>query len=450
VKENLRFPQSIPESDRGLTRGQIMVAAWMRSHRDEITAAELRFGVTRQAIAGVIAWEGLENIAPLSVRSVGPGKVHICNMSTAACETALLRFCGPPGSKCPDSVKGIDETVGQEVETLGYLPPRSLQQRIDALGTTAGAITYIGAILRAGADAAREAGWDIDRDPAKLAEFYRGYTLRQWRLALESVPRDSERLVLRDRNGNEIVDAMGIWIERNRTYLESAVGASWLRPHGREESILDSVPADSAQASRNAQARNDDYESWLRRLEATVSRIEEAQRQEKAELEFRRELVRQAGTFGYLATAAGLACSDPGAFAAEIRKGRYGSVGMERQYLSAYLAALPGDTALSPCQLEVLKRINDASGPVTWRELHAWAGEYRAAHPTALQRIDRALQDFLDAFSNFSSGGGGSGRSGESDRERPERERPERHSPDPLNTPSGRQLRGIAGGGSFD
>jgi hypothetical protein len=452
-QEQIQFPSVVRDQDRERTRGQIMVGAWMQNHSSEIASAERRFHVTRQAIAGVIAWEALRNVTPGSVRAVGPGKVHICNMSMAACETALRRFCGlVPGSKCPANVKGIDETVGQEVESLGYLPPKSLQERIEALKTSSGAIMYIGAILRAGADAAKEAGWDIDNNPAKLAEFYRGYTVRSWRLALETIPKGSEKLILRDKNGNEKTDEMGEWIEQNTSFIEDGVGKPGLKTDvNPDESILGSIPADSVESRKIAQARNNDYESWLRQLEATVSRAEEARAQERAEIEFNRELVRQAGTFGYLAAAAGLACSNPDALVAEVSKGRYGSVGMERQFLSAYLAAVSDGSGLSPCQLELLNKINNAGGPVSWRDLHTWGGQYRAAHPTVFQRIERSLKDFLDAFAIFDSPGGGSDGGSSSGPERPERqsggERPERHSPDPLETTPGRQLRGINSGG---
>jgi hypothetical protein len=120
---------------------------------------------------------------------------------------------------------------------------------------------------------------------------------------------------------------------------------------------------------------------------------------------------------------------------------------MESRFLSAYLAVVSQGSNLSPCQLEVLNKINAASGPVSWRDLYTWAGEYRAAHPTLRQRIDRALRDFVDAFAKFSSSSGSSGRSDRSEREpREPRDRSGSGSPDPLGTPSGGQLRGIASG----
>jgi hypothetical protein len=53
---------------------QVFACLW--AYRRVIVAAASKYGVTRIAIAGAIAWEMLENPMPSSVRAVGFGKVH--------------------------------------------------------------------------------------------------------------------------------------------------------------------------------------------------------------------------------------------------------------------------------------------------------------------------------------------------------------------------------------
>lgn len=60
------------------------VFACLFAHRREIIAAEKKFGVTRIAIAGVIAWEMLENVRKWSPRSAGFGKIHLYNYHLTA------------------------------------------------------------------------------------------------------------------------------------------------------------------------------------------------------------------------------------------------------------------------------------------------------------------------------------------------------------------------------
>jgi hypothetical protein len=66
---------------RDLTPAQRQVLAWLRAYRREIEQAEREFRIDRRAIAGAIAWEMLKNVWQQSLRSVGPGKIHLWNYS---------------------------------------------------------------------------------------------------------------------------------------------------------------------------------------------------------------------------------------------------------------------------------------------------------------------------------------------------------------------------------
>jgi hypothetical protein len=178
VSEHIPMPSSITVSSRELTEDQLMALVWMRHYKEEISHTAKEFNITPRAISGVIAWEALENPHSFSFVSAGLGKPHICNMSRLACGVAF----GYARLSNQDEVYGVDETAIQEVEGHYGIPRRTLKERVEVLSTTQGALTYIGAILRAGADAAAQAGrGDIHDNPGVLAQFYRGYTLRTWR-----------------------------------------------------------------------------------------------------------------------------------------------------------------------------------------------------------------------------------------------------------------------------
>jgi hypothetical protein len=238
-----------------------------------------------------------------------------------------------------------------------------------------------------------------------------------------------------------------------------AVFGSYLREHGGvtnsqqfketypDEDFLSSLSTEAVQARRSMQSDNDSYEVWLHEFEATLSRIEENDRQFEAQQTFKRELIRRSGEFGYLAAAAQLACANPSAFEAEVRRGRYSKVGMEGRFLAAYLAAAGGDM-LSPCQIEVLNKLDSAGRLVSWQDVQGWASEYRSAHPTLLARAEKALGAFRDSFKVFESNSS-SGSSPSSSRERSnssDREQSESHDMRGLNTRSGSDLRGIGSG----
>lgn len=185
--------------------------------------------------------------------------------------------------------------------------------------------------------------------------------------------------------------------------------------------FIKDVQEESVRARQAVQAQDDDYTAWYNRMDALLSRAEETRRQEKADLEYRRELGRHSSEFGYLSAAAGASCADSDAFVAEVRRGRYTSVSMDRSYLAEYLSMSAIAGGLSPCQVELLSKIKDAGRSVSWSDLLAWGRQYREANPTLARRVSRALQAFRDSFRVLDSGGSTESRTPSEERSRPPR-----------------------------
>lgn len=164
------------------------VAYWLGLHRDEIVAAESRWRVSRTAIAGIIAWEALENPQGWSVSSHGPGKMH---------EDADL-WAGAVG----DLFYGNPESGRADLHVFGRRP--------------AVAITYIGAALALAAETAEDAGFSIRNSPEVLAQAYHGHSPRGWAKKMAS-KKAGEPFTL-------VPGSMGPWVQQNRTYLDQAVG----------------------------------------------------------------------------------------------------------------------------------------------------------------------------------------------------------------------------------
>jgi len=173
------------------------VKNWLIDNLGLIETAERNWGVDRRAIAGAIAWEALENALYLSVRAVGPGKVHYKENKFSE---------GNPVSK--------------QVEDRGYLPKQTMDARAKLLATTPGAIDYIGAIMKAFADTAATAGYNIKCEPAILCTFYNGFDLPK-----------AEALFKTKKYPTPLSpspDKMGHWVDTNVSYLEDCVGKTGL------------------------------------------------------------------------------------------------------------------------------------------------------------------------------------------------------------------------------
>lgn len=184
-----------------LTSAQSQVLSWLQFHKKLILDAEEVWKVDRRAIAGVIAWEALENvISPLLRpdgfgRSSGPGKVHY--------STELLWGEGDP--------------IAKQVEAAGYLPVLTMEGRRAKLATAAGAIEYIGAILSAIADIAAKSKhkFKMRGMPDILTNVYHGEDLNSWKSDLDRKPVGEAF-----RAGNP----MAVWLAARLRYVEAAVG----------------------------------------------------------------------------------------------------------------------------------------------------------------------------------------------------------------------------------
>jgi|GEM_PF-2285666 len=169
------------------------VKLWLKKHLPMIIGAEVEFKVDRRAIASAIAYEALVNINSLnrSLRACGPGKVHYWDFPT----------CG----KC----------VAEEVEDAGYLLHLDQTQRKETVKTAKGAIIYIAAIMRAQADVASGAGYNLNCDVPMLTTFYNAWKLIELKdhFAKKKYP---EPLTPNDE--------MGRWASLHIEYIEDAVG----------------------------------------------------------------------------------------------------------------------------------------------------------------------------------------------------------------------------------
>jgi hypothetical protein len=169
----------------GLSPAEMQVMSWLRAHQTEIVDVEKRRHIDRRALAAAVAFEALKNVWPASLRAVGPGKVH------------------------------TKANVVRQAESNGYLPPRTDSDRARLLRTPAGALDYIGAIMQAKADVAKEFGYDIRANVPILTNEYQGRDLTEWRDHLKAKSPGSPLAP---------ANSMGIWAGSHLPYLEAAVG----------------------------------------------------------------------------------------------------------------------------------------------------------------------------------------------------------------------------------
>jgi hypothetical protein len=172
------------------------VERWLQKYRRLILTAENKFSVDRRAIAGAIAWEALNNVRSWYgagfARFRGPGKVHYKEGYV---------FEGEP--------------VAKQIETAGYLSKKSKEGREKILSTIRGSITYIGAIMRAFADVALTAGYQLSCNPPMLTTFFNAWDLNQ------------VKALFKKKKAPQVLtpnDEMGGWVKKNLSYLEKAIG----------------------------------------------------------------------------------------------------------------------------------------------------------------------------------------------------------------------------------
>lgn len=184
----------------GLSNDEKRVLGWLENNKTAIIDAEGAFKIDRRAIAAAIAWEALENVrGSWTPSSVGPGKVHI----------RTHRVVG-------------EDTVAKQVEDAGMVPKQDMEGRKKTLATPAGAIKYVAAIMKAGADIAfEEKKFEISKNPPVLCFMYQTDDLPKWRDRMK-----------KKKAGEELSpgDQMGLWAKVHMRFLEEAVGTPAFTP----------------------------------------------------------------------------------------------------------------------------------------------------------------------------------------------------------------------------
>lgn len=201
-----------PMADTALDR----VTLWLRRNRDVIVAESRRNNVPREAIAGVIAWEALQNVATVATYQ-GPGKVH------------------------PDP-----NSAAEHVEIMGYVArpnPLNPSERWGRVKDTAWAVRYIAAIMGAYADLNEQArsapDGAIRGKPEILATLYQGIMVRKTlippSLHIDDVHAPPGMTPIRPLNALPYFQykarnretyrpnaEMGAWVQQNVDYLRRA------------------------------------------------------------------------------------------------------------------------------------------------------------------------------------------------------------------------------------
>ena len=277
---------------------------------------------------------------------------------------------------------------------------------------------------------------------------------------------------IRNSYGERISDASISWgEERAKHPLESLYGAALSEPSQNElenpEPIRDSGDNSFFQGLKHAgQVSQEDRDTYAaqnaaREAEEKLSPeylayradqdAQSAERSKYAEMEIAEQRRYQEHFYDmirrtdYLVQMVGLACSDPDSLEYAARQDKVPGVGISDLDLSWELDR----TDTNACQNYILRGIIHSRGPISGKDLLAWAREYRRAHPSQLVRFTTEIGDMFRAMGKAfgdpspSSGGrndsGGGGRGSGSDHSQ--------HAPNVMGTPSAGQVIGIASGG---
>ena len=87
-----------------------------------------------------------------------------------------------------------------------------------------GAIQYIAAIMRAGANIAQDYGYYIYCDPPLLANIYAAWDLHRWRDRMKEIAQENSGK--KQKYKLKIGSPMAFWVRDHLTYLEEGVGES--------------------------------------------------------------------------------------------------------------------------------------------------------------------------------------------------------------------------------
>ena len=184
------------QGDRGTPRQE--VTAWLNENRAEIARDSARWRVSPKAVAGVVAYEAIEDPLPGQFARIfrfsGPGKVHYKEYFTSE-----------------------GEPVAKQVEDIGYLPRLTETQRKKRLSNSAGAIQYICVIMRYYSDIAASHHLVLSDNVGALATLYSAWSPASYKRYLQSD---------RGRQGLFTPNNVGEWVLTNISYLDAA-----LSPH---------------------------------------------------------------------------------------------------------------------------------------------------------------------------------------------------------------------------
>jgi hypothetical protein len=195
VDRHMAYPsfeldRDLPPPDR---EPRAAVKYWLEHHREEILEGERRFRVSRVAIAGIIAWEALNNPQVTSNKSVGVGKLHLV---------------AEPG----------DISWPEAVENAGKMPKLTLAERYEFLQNSRLCMLYIAATLDLICEEGEKYGFNLRSSPGILGHIYHSRPPRKWAAQIKA-KKITEPFALQP-------GGMGAWISDNQKYLESAVGTS--------------------------------------------------------------------------------------------------------------------------------------------------------------------------------------------------------------------------------
>lgn len=206
----LRGPKPLTTDRRDAVR------FWLSQHKEEIAAAERKWGVSRLAISGVIAWEAINN-------PTGHTKNALNNAFGVPAQKLLGYIHFPYGNRNAAPSFGIGKMHGDPESWAGavgqllYGSSDAGVRMLRARGNdSAFMINFIGAAMSIAAQNADASGFNIRNEEGILGQAYHGNSPKEWKEKMAAKkPGDSFYL----NRGT-----MGEWIPQNRAYLESAVG----------------------------------------------------------------------------------------------------------------------------------------------------------------------------------------------------------------------------------
>ena len=216
-------PMCVPTTLRSMNLEQMRVLAWLQKYRGDIVTAASKYKVDRRAIAGVIAWEALENVhgafggglRKAAGMIVGPGKPHLLRLDVCGRGDSAA-ICLTDDNTWPKAAEdaGIIDKQDAGIPFFGG-------DRAKVMATPEGAIQYIGASMDLIAQIYEKAGSPgicnppIRHNPVILTNIYQGKDPSEWEARVKKI-KPGEEL----QGGNE----MDVWVGSHLQYLQDGVG----------------------------------------------------------------------------------------------------------------------------------------------------------------------------------------------------------------------------------